>query len=310
MVKFIKFVFCILSFTLLYGCQKQELYKDNRVMMGTVIEVSSSDKRAAGIVFKEVERIENLLSKYKEDSDVSRLNKSGREIVSPEAMYVIKKAKEFWSLSDGAFDITMAPLVELWGFKDKKYVLPEQGKIDAALQLIGTDKIVFDDSNNMIEFIVPGMQIDLGAIAKGYAVDSAVEKLKEHGINNCLVNAGRQVYCLGDKFGSPWNVAIKDPRREGFFGLLKLKDRAVATSGDYEQYFIKDGRRYAHIFNPKTGYPAESGIVSVTVITNDSLTADALSTAIFVLGREKGEGLLKKFPNVKVEIIEEKDIKI
>jgi thiamine biosynthesis lipoprotein len=113
---------------------------------------------------------------------------------------------------------------------------------------------------------------------------------------------------LGDKSGKPWNVAIQDPRGSGTLGNLELKDRAVSTSGDYEQYFIIDKKRYAHIFNPKTGYPVESGVISVVVMANDGLTADALSTSIFVLGKEKGEVLAKKFPGVKVKIITIKDI--
>lgn len=298
---------CCAAIPLLSSCRKQELYKDSRVMMGTFVEVVSPDKEAANIVFAEITRVENLLSKYKEGSDVFRLNNSGKLAVSPDTLYVIREAKKFWLMSNGAFDITVAPLVELWGFKDKKYSVPLEEKIKATLKLVGMDKIIFNDFNNMVEFKVPGTQIDLGAIAKGYAVDCAVDKLRRHGIKSCVVNAGGQIYCLGDKFGKPWNVAIKDPRQGDFYDFLKLKDKAVATSGDYEQYFIKEKKRYSHIFNPKTGYPVESDVVSVTVVASDGLTADALSTSIFVLGKEKGEELIKKFPDVKAKIIESKD---
>jgi thiamine biosynthesis lipoprotein len=273
--------------------------------MGTFIEVTSPYKEAADIVFSEIKRIEGLLSKYKEDSEVSRLNRTGQLKVSPETFYIIKKAKEFWEVSDGAFDITVAPLLDLWGFTDKQYVIPEDKKIKNTLDIIGSDKIILNESDNTVKFKHYGMKIDLGGIAKGFALDCAVRKLKEAAIFSCLINAGGQVYALGDKFGKSWRVAIKDPRSNKFAGYLELKDSSTSTSGDYEQYFIREKKRYSHILSPKTGYPANSGLASVTLIAQDALTADALSTAIFVLGKEKGEELKKRIPDIEVRIIEE-----
>ena len=303
------FYFLLFTFTFLCGCQNQQLHKDTQLLMGTYVEVISPDRKAASIVFSEIKRIEDLVSKYKPDSELSKLNKMGKLNVSPDTHYLIKKSKDFWQVSDGAFDITVGPLMDIWGFTDKKYRLPSSEEIKKTLGLIGSDKIIFNNKDNMIQFKVLGMKIDLGAIAKGYAVDCAVKKLKEMGIKSCLINAGGQVYGLGDKFGKPWNIAIKDPRGKDFIGYLELKNKSVATSGDYEQYFIKDNLRYTHILNPKTGYPIDSGIISVTVIAPDGLTADALSTAIFVLGEEKGLALAKRFPNVEVKIIEKEDVK-
>jgi len=296
------FGFCALLFGFLSGCENKSLYRNSRIMMGTIIEVTSPYKEAAGVVFDELERLENLLSKYKPESEVSQLNKLGKLKPSPETFYILKKSKEFWQLSSGAFDVTVAPLVDLWGFTNKNFTVPADEKIKNILNLIGSDKILLHNNENVIEFEFPGMKIDLGAIAKGYAVDCAVKKLKEKGIDSCLINAGGQVYCLGEKFGLPWRVAIRGPRGKGTAGYLELTNRSVATSGDYEQYFIKSNKRYAHIFNPKTGYPANSGVIAVTVIAPDGLTADALSTAIFVLGKEKGEKLAKKFKGVEVKI--------
>jgi len=296
-------VLCILySVLILSGCQNQRLYKESRIMMGTIIEVTSAHKEAAGIVFGELERLENLLSKYKPESEVSQLNKRAKLKVSPETFYILKKSKEFWQLSSGAFDVTVAPLVDLWGFTNKNFTVPADEEIKNILNLIGSDKILLHNRDNVIEFKFSGMKIDLGAIAKGYAVDCAVRKLKEKGIDSCLINAGGQVYCLGTKFGLPWRVAIRAPRGRGIAGYLELTNRSVATSGDYEQYFIKNNKRYAHIFNPKTGYPANSGVISVTVIAPDGLTSDALATAIFVLGKEKGQKLAERFKGVEVKI--------
>ena len=245
-------------------------------MMGTFVEVISPQKEAAKIVFDEISRIEGLLSKYNPASEVSRLNKFGILKASPETFFIIKKSEEFYSLSNGAFDITIAPLMDLWGFTNREYSVPSKERIKETLKLIGSDKIILRDRDFMIQFKTPGMKVDLGAIAKGYAVDCAVKKIREHGIKSCLINAGGQISCLGDKFGKPWKVAIKDPRADGSISYLTLKNQAVSTSGDYEQYFVNEKKRYAHIINTKTGYPAESSIASVTVIATDGLTADAL----------------------------------
>ena len=301
-------IYYLLS-TGLCGCQDKALYKDTQVLMGTFVEVISPDENAKDIVFAEIKRIEDLLSKYKPDSEISKLNKLGQLKVSPDTLFIIKKAKSFWQLSDGAFDITVGPLLDLWGFTDKKFYLPSKLEIDGILNFIGTDKILLQEDDNMVKFEFLRMKIDLGAIAKGYAVDCAVKKIKEKGIKSCLINAGGQIFCLGDKFGKPWHIAVQNPRdKNDILTYLDLKDKAVATSGDYEQYFFKDNHRYCHIFNPKTGYPVEPDLISVTVVAADGLTADALATAIFVLGKEKGEVLAKKFPDVKVKIIEERDV--
>lgn len=291
---------------LLSGCQKnQALYKDTQVLMGTFVEVTSPDQKSGKIVFDEFKRIDNLLSKYRTDSEVSRLNKLGKLRVGLDTFYIIKKSKEFWQISDGAFDITAAVLVDLWGFTDKKYYLPMENEIKKALKFVGSDKIILNDKDNMVEFKTSGVKIDLGGIAKGYALDCAVKKLKENNITSCLINAGGQVFALGDKFGKPWRIAIKGPRAQGMVDYLKLKDNSVSTSGDYEQYFIKNNKRYSHILDPKTGYPVNTGLESVTVIAHCGLDADALSTAIFVLGKTRGEDLIKRFPGAQARFIEE-----
>jgi thiamine biosynthesis lipoprotein len=270
-------------------------------MMGTYARVVSDDKRAADIAFAQIQRIEVLLSKYLPESEVSRLNREGWVKASPDTFYILRRAGDFYSASGGAFDVTVGGLADLWGFTDKKYKLPDKSLIAAKLKLVGMDKIIFNNADNVIKFSVSGMKIDLGAIAKGYAVDCAVRELKKAGVKNCLVAVGGEIYCLGSNRGRPW-------RKKGLLDKVKLRDRAISTSGDYEQYFIKGNRRYAHIFNPKTGYPASSGVIAVTVIAEDCLSADALATSIFVLGKIKGEELAKKFPATQVKIIEEKDV--
>jgi thiamine biosynthesis lipoprotein len=282
------------------GCAKEKLYKDTRILMGTFVEVTSPNESAAKIVFSEIKRIEDKLSKYNASSEVARLNKLRRLKVSPETFFIIKRSKELSRLTNGAFDITVAPLVTLWGFKDKNFYTPEQREIDQALKLTGSDKIILNERDYVVEFKLSGMQVDLGAIAKGYAVDCAVRKLREAGINSCLINAGGQIYALGDKLGLPWKVAIRNPKSKSFLNYIYIKDKAVSTSGNYEQYFDSKGKRYGHIFNPKTGYPSESEFASVTVVAPDGVTADALSTSVFVLGKEKGKELVDRFQNTEL----------
>ena len=284
----------IILFFLLTGCQcSWALHKDSRFLMGTIVEVISPDSRAADIVFKEVERIDALLSIYKEESEISQLNKQGKIKASADMLFVVKRAGEFWSQTQGAFDVTVGPLVKLWGFYDRNYRVPKDPEIKEISKLIGFDKLSIDD--NIIAFKIKNMKIDLGAIAKGYAVDCAVKKLKAAGISSALINAGGDIYCLGDKRGNPWRVAIKTGKGSNPVEYLELMDKAVATSGNYEQYFSVNNVRYCHILNPKTGKPADSGVKSVTVVADNCLLADALATSIFVLGRTSSEELVKRF---------------
>jgi thiamine biosynthesis lipoprotein ApbE len=149
------------------------------------------------------------------------------------------------------------------------------------------------------------MEIDLGAIAKGYAVDRAVNALRTAGVASCLINAGGQIYCLGTNAGQPWRVAVADPRGKDIKKYFDLTDKSIATSGDYEQYFMVGEKRFSHIMDPKTGYPSDSGVISATVIADDGLTADFLSTSLLVMGKRKGTEFLKRFPGVQAEIIEQ-----
>jgi thiamine biosynthesis lipoprotein len=280
----------------------KKLYRDNRVLMGTFWEVTSPDKRAAGIVFEEAGRIERLLSKYDPHSETSRLNRYGELKASAETFFIIKKSKEFWQLTSGAFDITVAPLVDLWGFSNHEPKLPSDTQIKETLKLVGSDKIILHENDNVIKFRFRGMKIDLGAIAKGYAIDLAVTRLKAAGVKSCLINAGGQVYALGDKSGSPWKIALQDARKPEIAGTLEIDNESVATSGDYEQFFFKDGKRYCHIIDPRTGYPADSGITSATVIEKSALHADALSTSAFITGSGGIEALKGKFPGARFYI--------
>jgi len=280
---------------------KNKIFTEKRILLGTYVEIISTDKRAFKIAFDEIDRIDRLLSKYNPESEIFKLNRSGLIKASPETFFIINKSIELSKATNGAFDITVEPLMQLWGFTNKNYRIPNKREIKNTLKLIGSDKIILNKENNTIKFKLPKMRIDLGAIAKGYALDCAVRKLKGAGIKSCLINAGGQIYCLGDFLSEPWRVGIRGKNKK-IITTLKLRNKAISTSGDYEQFFIKESVSYGHILNPKTGYPAKTGISSVSVIADYGLTADALSTAIFVLGIDEGKKVASQFKNTRIVI--------
>lgn len=243
---------------------------------------------------------EQRLSYFLPGSEISRLNeKAGKSPVtlSPAAFDLIKQAKNYGHLTKGAFDLTVAPLLRLWGFYRGQGRRPEPDKIQEILGLIGYQKVELAEPQRTVFLPQPGMAVDLGGIAKGWAVDELVKILRQNGIREALVDLGGNIYGLGRPNG--WQVGVKDPRdKTRILAVLKLRDQAVATSGDYERYFTIAERRYCHIFDPRTGWPVANGVASVTVVAPTGLQADALSTSLFVLGPDQGLDLIKRWPGV------------
>lgn len=283
---------------------KKPFYKATGVMMGSYVEIVSDRLKAHEIFFNEIERLEKLFSKYDPQSEVSQLNTLGKLKVSPETIDIIEQSLEFHNITNELFDISVGPLIDLWGFTDKKCRLPSEEEIKNTLVLVGEDKIIIDKKNSIVEFGLVGMKIDLGGVAPGYAIDSSVKKLRAAGINNFMINAGGEIYCSGIKNSRHWHVAIKHPRNpDNILMQLELENQAVATSGDYEQYFSIEGKRYSHIIDPRTGAPANTDVVSVTVIAPDCITADILSTSLVLLGKEKAIKLVDRLRGVEAIII-------
>ena len=194
--------------------------------------------------------------------------------------------------------------------KGKSFMSQEDRmKIVSSLRCVDEVFLSIDEDKSVVSFLKEGVKIDLGAIAKGYAVDRAIRKIRELRVKSCLIDAGGDIYCLGNKEGDLWQVGIRHPRKKNeIMDIIKLESKAVATSGDYEQMFILNDKRYSHIIDPKTGYPADKGIISVTVIAPYCLTADALATSIFVLGKNKGMDLVNYYGNSEALIYNEEDI--
>ena len=278
----------------------------------------------------EIRRLDSLFSTGKPDSELGRLNQwsqeleagagdaamterpgeaedaaesedaglSGQFVLSEEAVALLERAMELSRETEGAFDPAVYPLMRLWGFAGKEGeertpAKPEDEEIQALLPLCRPENVVLRPENHALEVTVPGTMLDLGGAVKGYASARLMELFREQGVSSALVNLGGNVQVLGTKpDGSLWRIGIEDPEREGNIAALSLTDTAAVTSGGYERGFEEDGRRYHHLLDPETGYPAEGGLLSVTVLTPDGALADMLSTALFVMGRERAEAFI------------------
>jgi len=270
------------------GCESQKYIIKTAFLMGTIVEVTCEDSFVIDEVFSEMKRLDDLLSKFNPQSEIFRLNQKKRLVVSEETFEVIEKAIEFNSLTDGAFDITIGELIDLWKQAIDKKALPDEKSIRIALVKSGTDKIRLNKDKREV-ILLNGVTIDLGGIAKGFIVDKAIKLVKTRGVDSCMINAGGDIYCLGKRNKRDWRVGVLDPRNDAhILKRINLEDNTVATSGDYQQFFEIEGKRYSHIIDPRSGYPVDNHVISVTVLADDATTADALSTAVFVLGKEKG----------------------
>jgi thiamine biosynthesis lipoprotein len=244
--------------------------------------------------------IDDSMSAFKPDSEVSHINaNAGVDFVpvSGDTMELLKRSLFFSEASEGAFDITAAPLVDLWGIGKKQRYIPEADSILKAKALVGYQDLILDEANGRAMLARRGMSINLGGIAKGYAADEVKRILKEHGIRNALVNLGGNIWAMGRKYGSlPWRVGVQDPMEPTgvSMGEVLIEDETTVTSGSYEQYFDQGGVRYHHILDPRSGSPASAGLLSVTAVGACSMDMDALTTAVFVLGIEKGTRLLQR----------------
>jgi len=261
-------------------------------------------------VSAEVGRLEALLSRFRPESDISRLNAAagqGSVTVSADTLAVLSRAVEFSRRCAGWFDVTIAPLVALWQQARQAERAPDPAEIERVLPLVNCDDLELDPAASAARLRQAGQAVDLGGIAKGYTGDRIVELLRRLGVTSAFSNLGGNVVTIGAKpDGLPWQIGIQHPRAEdGLIGAVSVVDESAVTSGDYQRYFTdQDGRRHHHILSPTTGYPAESGLISVTILTPESLAADALSTAVFVAGKEKGLELLGRLERTEAILVE------
>ncbi len=296
-----------LLLTMCISCspKKENLYRKTMILMDTLVTIQvvadseqTADKAMAK-AFEEIAKLGTLLNFFSDTSELATINRhagiSGVR-VSPETFEVLEKAVYASEKSDGAFDVTIGPEISLWNFFEKKK--PDEATVRERLPFVNYKLLALDRDKSTVELKRKGMLVDLGAIAKGYGADKAVEALKKCGIKSGLVAVAGDIKAFGQKQdGKPWRVGIRNPRQKGkddeILATIEIRDMAISTSGDYERFFMIGGERFHHILDPKTGYPAR-GCQSVSVMAKEGVTSDSFSTAVFVLGPEKGMHLLRQ----------------
>jgi thiamine biosynthesis lipoprotein len=312
-----------LAAALLLSCARKgpvEADSGYQMVMGTfahitvVAQDTGTAKKCIRAALEEIHKVDDLMSDYKSDSDISRVNREAYEKpvrVSEPTFEVLQRSVEFSKMTDGAFDVTVGPLVALFRKAKETKVAPSEEQIAQAKAKVGFEKLELDSKNRTVRFSEKGMLLDLGGIAKGYAIDKAIEAARHGGAIGAMVDIGGDVRCFGlpPKGRDHWLIGLQDPNAaiEGMEGgglrlVLKITNEAVATSGDYQQFVIIEGKRYSHIMNRRTGESAES-LSSVTIITDNATDADALATAVSVMGAEKGLALIEKLPNTEAILI-------
>jgi len=286
-------------------------------LMGTTVSLNvfvgpGGDAKKAGVAMQdalaEMARIEGLMSEWKPDTELSRLNQSAggsAMLVSKELFEVLELSKRIHAETGGSFDVTFHGVGHLWSFKPDS-TPPSAAQVEAALPLVDGAAIEFDTDARTLRLPTAGMKIGLGAIAKGYAVDRASSLLRARGFANHVVEAGGDTYAAGSKGDEPWRVGVKNPETSGSLGVLSIRERAVVTSGDYMRFFEHEGRRYAHILDPKTGWPIEQAKSpkSVTLLAQDAAQADAYCTAVTVMGSKAGLAFVESRAELDAVIIE------
>jgi len=301
----------LLIITASLACNQPEndLVRRTQFIMGTLVEITVRNQQNPHKIidqaFEEMTRLEKLMSRKIPASEISKINAqpSGAPVsVSSEVLEVIERGIYWGQRSGGMLDISIDPLQKLWRFDEKHKAVPAQEDLAAAVSRVNFLDIEIADRT--VKLKKAGMSLNLGAIAKGYAVDRALSVLTQAGLKNALVNAGGDLAAIGGpKDGQPWKIGLQHPRKpEAVIAELNLSGEAVATSGDYQKYFIRDGTRYHHILNPRTGWPAAE-MISATVIAKNTMDADALATAVFVLGVQKGLALIEKTPEVEALLV-------
>lgn len=314
----------IVSMLFIGGCGQQSVsYEKSHIVMDTVVTLSATGPQAKAAVeesFDRLAELEEMASPNIKTSDVAKLREAaGKNFVSlhDEVYYMLVVSQQYSALSNGAWDVTMGPIINLWGIGTDAQRIPADNEIKEKLQLVGYHKLLLREADKSAMLMEKGMEIDLGGIAKGFAADEVRKIYKKYKIENGLINLGAStMYAIGkNKEGKPWAVGIKHPRKDDrntYLGVVHLEEEALSTSGDYERFFEENGKRYHHIFDPKTGYPADSGAMSDTIVIGGDVTdcgmlSDLLTTTVFILGPEKGIAFIASLPDAMGGEITAKD---
>ena len=314
----IKLLLFLLIITLtLVSCNNNiKPYSETYFALGTVCSITlyeENDNFDFNEVFEIITKIENKMSPVIKNSEIDMINTNAgsRAVsVSEDTFFVIKEGISYAGLKGSKFDISIGPLVNLWAIGTEYQNVPEPVVIEAAIPLVGSDYISLNEADRSVFLEKEGMAIDLGGIAKGYAADRVKDFLIEKGFTKGIINLGGNVLTFGAKAsGTPWRIGIQDPidSNGNYIGILEIGEYAVVTSGIYERYFEKNGKRYHHILDPDSGYPIENELLSITIVTSNGISADAYSTVAFSEGLEKGIALLESIPELEGIFITKKN---
>lgn len=279
-------------------CQKQLFAMDTYMEFNAY---GKNSEKAVDAAIEEVQKLDAMLSAENSKSEVYALNEQGNLQATDDLAELILRGKEIYQETDGLFDDTIYPVMKLWGFPTGNYHVPTAAEVQKKLALVDGNKVEIQtrdsdekgrDSKEKAKFVTLGadQQIDFGGIAKGYTGQKLAELFQEYGVSSALVSLGGNIQAIGTKpDGSSWKVGIRDPKggQQDYIGVLSVENQAVVTSGGYERYFEEDGETYIHIINPRTGYPADGDLLSVTIVSKDGTLADGMSTALYIMGYEK-----------------------
>lgn len=277
------------------------------IFLGTACKITIYDKASNNVLdkaFNRIIEIEDKMTINKEASEIITLNeKSGSEYVtlSPDTFEVVKRGLYYSEISGGKFDTSIGPIVKLWGIGTDNARIPSKEEINNSLPLVNYKNVLIDEKNKKVMLKEKGMVVDLGAIAKGYAADEVKRILSENGIKHAIINLGGNIYAMGTKPDKTnWKIGIQNPLKPTgeYLGIVNVADKTVVTSGVYERYLEKDGKRYHHILDTHTGYPVENSLMGVSIIADKSIDGDGLSTTVFSLGLEKGLALIESLDTV------------
>ena len=307
-----KYILVIIICILFCGCQiKNDMAEIQMFAMDTFIDLKAQGENGEKALLeaeKEINRLEKLFSPTIEQSEILAINQYAAKqtvTVSKDTFDLIEKAKEYCNITEGAFDITIAPVVKAWGFTEEVKRVPSDEEIQQKLQLVDNNKLHIDKQNSTVYLENENMSIDLGGIAKGYASNKVNEILKKNGVSSAVISLGGNVSVTGKRpDGTKWRIAVQDPMNsEGYVGILNVEDTSVITSGVYQRFFEQNGKKYHHIIDTKTGKPTQNGLLSVTIVCDNGAMADALSTSVMVAGLQKGSELWRKLDNFGMIVI-------
>lgn len=265
----------------------------------TLSAVGEGAEEALQAAVQEIQRLDGMLSTGDKDSLVCEINETGKGAATEDIRALLQYSQQLYESTDGSFDITVYPAMELWGFPTGEYHVPQEAELEKVRELLGMEQIRIDEQTGELVLQKEGMAIDFGGIAKGYTSSRVIDIFREYGVKRGIISLGGNVHTLGTREdGTYWKVAIKDPEdTDSYLGIAEVADEAVITSGGYERFFEENGASYHHIIDPATCAPADSGLISVTIVSKDGALADGLSTSLYIMGLSRAEVYWQEHPD-------------